>query len=183
MLPEEVEGDLLKFRQIITSIMDFSLKSTEVIDVTINASFTRDNVIGYIVSFKISFTPKYDLKEDELKLLFGKKDKMFLSQCELDKNVGLPIHLISKIVMFLGGSFTELTKSNEKITIEFTLPFNAIKSSNLIVKTPKIKTNSQRSINKGVIIMSSPSFNLRRIKPMCVNSEMGSEKGKVTKLV
>ena len=69
-LPDEVEGDLLKFRQIITSILDFSLKSTQEIDVELHANFVIAS--GEIwVDFKISFTPKFELKEKELKLLFS----------------------------------------------------------------------------------------------------------------
>ena len=64
-LPEEVEGDLMKFRQIITSILDFSLKSTERIDVQINANFEIGSK-GYIIDFKISFLPKFELKEEDL---------------------------------------------------------------------------------------------------------------------
>ena len=174
-LPEEVEGDLLKFRQIITAIVDFSLKSTEAIDVNINAEFKMKDTVGYLVYFRLSFKPKFELKEEDLKLLFGEKNNMFFNQFKIDKNVGLPIHVISKLVMFLGGSFTELKKSEGMIHIEFSLPFNAIKASNFIVKTPKIKTNSMRTVNKGVIIMSSPATAYRKIRPVWINSEFGSQ--------
>lgn len=176
MLPQEVEGDLLKFRQIITSILDFSLKSTESIDVQIHANFQL-NSGGYNIDFKISFTPKFELKEEELQLLFGQKEDMFFNQYKIDKNVGLPIHVISKLVMFLGGRFNELKKTeNGIINIEFSLPFNAIKSSQMIVKTPKIKMNSEKSVNKGIIMLKSPLNSVRKIKKMALNSEVGSDR-------
>lgn len=175
-LPQEVEGDLLKFRQIITSILDFSLKSTESIDVQIHANFKLESG-GYIIDFKISFTPKFELKEEELQLLFGQKDDLFFNQYKIDKNVGLPIHVISKLVLFLGGSFKELKKKDDGvINIEFSLPFNAIKSSQMIVKTPKIKMGSEKSVSKGVIMIKSPLSNFRRIRKIGLDSDVGSEK-------
>lgn len=176
-LPPEVEGDLLKFRQIITSILDFSLKSTDRIDVQLHTNFKLESG-GYIIDFRISFLPKFELQEKELQLLFGEKDDMFFNQYKIDKNVGLPIHVISKLVMFLGGKFKELKKADDgNITIEFSLPFNAIKSSNMIVKTPRIRMDSQKSISKGVILIKSPmNNNLRKLKKINLDSDIVSEK-------
>ena len=74
-LPEEVEGDLLKFRQIITSILDFSLKSTQEIEVRLHTNFKISSG-GYDIDFQISFLPKFELKEKELKLLFGQSGRL-----------------------------------------------------------------------------------------------------------
>ena len=64
---------------------------------------------------------------------------MYLNICKIDKNVGLPIHMISKLVVFLGGSFKTLTKKETGVVlIEFCLPFNSISCSKFMVKTPKV---------------------------------------------
>jgi len=78
-MPEEVEGDLSKFRQIITSILDFSLKSTQEIEVQVHANFKLESA-GYMIDFKLSFIPKFELREEDLQLLFGQKDDMFINQ-------------------------------------------------------------------------------------------------------
>lgn len=71
-MPEEVEGDLLKFKQIVTSILDFTLKSTSEIEINLHANF-QIATGGYMIDFWISFTPNFEIKETELKLLFGQK--------------------------------------------------------------------------------------------------------------
>lgn len=43
VVPEQVEGDLLKFRLIVTSILNFALKSSKKINMKINANFSIDS--------------------------------------------------------------------------------------------------------------------------------------------
>lgn len=49
-MPEEVEGDLLKFKQIVTSILDFTLKSTSEIEINLHANF-QIATGGYMIDF------------------------------------------------------------------------------------------------------------------------------------
>ena len=69
-LPEEVEGDLCKFRQIITALLDFSLKSTETVEIKVDVHFKREYE-GYNIDFRISLYPKFELKQEDLQLLIG----------------------------------------------------------------------------------------------------------------
>lgn len=61
-MPKEVEGDLTKFRQIVTSVLDFSLKSTGEVGVKL-----RTNLIpktgGYEIEIKIRFTPEFPISK------------------------------------------------------------------------------------------------------------------------
>ena len=177
-LPEEVEGDLCKFRQIITAILDFSLKSTETVEIKVDAHFKRESG-GYNIDFRVSFNPKFELKQEDLRLLFWQKDDTIINNTKMEKNVGLPIHVISKLVCFLGGSFKDLKRKEDgTLTIEFTLPFNSVKSSKGLMKTPKIKMNNQKSMDKGVILLKSPAPMLRKIKISDKDSNDNSDKSK-----
>ena len=176
-LPEEVEGDLWKFRQIITAILDFSLKSTETVEIKVDAHFKRESG-GYNIDFRISFNPKFELKQEDLQLLFWRKDDTILSSSKIDQNVGLPVHVIAKLVWFLGGNFKDLKRKDDgTLTIEFSLPFNSIKSTKVIIKTPKIKMDNQRTTDKGVILLlKSPAPALRKIRTSEKESNGHSEK-------
>lgn len=177
-LPEEVEGGLCKFRQIITAILDFSLKSTETVEIKVDAHFKRESG-GYNIDFRISFNPKFELKQEDLKLLFCRKDDSILNYTKIERNVGLPIHVISKLVCFLGGDFKDLKRKDDgTLTIEFTLPFNSVKSSKGLVKTPKIKMNNQKTMDKGVILLKSPAPILRKIKTSEKDSNCNSDRSK-----
>lgn len=175
-LPEEVHGDLMKFRQIITSILEFSLKKTEKIDVQIQATFVMESG-GYIIEFKISFFPQFELKEDELMLIFSNSEDDMTNQYKIDKNFGLPIYVISKLIKSCGGSFKEIKKGlDDKISLKFSLPFAGSKSSKNIVKTPKIKLATMRESNKnGNIVLKSPYDNFQRTI-RSIGSDLGSEK-------
>ena len=61
-LPLEVEGDLTKFRQIITAILDFSLKSTQKVSAQLRSNFILETG-GYDIDFKIRFTPEFALSK------------------------------------------------------------------------------------------------------------------------
>ena len=69
---------------------------------------------------------------------------------KLDKNVGLPIHMISKLVTFLGGSFKTIAESKSgDVVIEFNLPFNSLSNTNkMMVKTPKVSFNKALKLVK-----------------------------------
>ena len=57
--------------------------------------------------------------------------------------------------------------SNDKIIISFSLPFGAIKGSQAIMKTPKIKLATKKKTSKGAILLKSPCNKFkRRIKQM-----------------
>jgi hypothetical protein len=134
---------LLKFRQIITSLLDFCIKSTESIDINITTDFIKETV-GYMIKFKLSFIPKFEFKQEELKLLFENHD-LFKNQQKIERNVGLPILVISKLVHFLGGSFSDIKSvTGGRIYMTFSLPFSATKSSQMMVRTPRIKLASNK---------------------------------------
>jgi hypothetical protein len=155
-IPEQAKGDLVKFRQIITTILDFSFKSTGNIVISLTSKFDQ-NTGGMIIHFLISFTPKFQINEEELTLLFGEKEDLFLNQSKLNKLVGLSVHVLPELVKFLGGSFTQLKHTDENvIIIEFTIPFEAIfTSKNPLNKTPEITMNFRKKDTKGNILLAT----------------------------
>jgi hypothetical protein len=62
MLPEMVDGDLTKFRQIITTLLDFSFNSTKEVKVQLLTSFALE-AGSYILEFKVSFTPEFNISK------------------------------------------------------------------------------------------------------------------------
>lgn len=61
-MPDEVEGDLNKFRQIITAIVDFSLKSTGEISVKV-ISYFNQKLGGFKINFKVKFKPEFSISK------------------------------------------------------------------------------------------------------------------------
>lgn len=100
-------------------------------------------------------------------LLFGHKEDLFKNQAKLNKNVGLSIHVLSGLVTFLNGSFTKIKKTEQgEVQIEFTLPFESIKTNNFTsVYSPKIRGTAKRSFVNGNIVMASPITGFRNFSP------------------
>jgi len=57
-MPVEVQGDLTKFRQILTALIDFSLKSTGEVSMKLKSDFII-RTGGYNIIFSINFTPQF----------------------------------------------------------------------------------------------------------------------------
>ena len=122
-LPRDVEWDLVKFHQIMISVLDFALKSTNSIDVDLKAMF--DKILGgFKVYFEVSFICGFDLKEEDLKAIFETKDEKEIDPAKVNKFLGLPIHMISRILKVIKGDFDKITMDkNKKISIKFHIPF------------------------------------------------------------
>jgi hypothetical protein len=68
-MPEEVEGDLNKFRQIITAIVDFSLKSTGEIHIKVLSYFIKKTG-GFRIVFSVIFQPEFNISKYSSKYYF-----------------------------------------------------------------------------------------------------------------
>jgi len=61
-LPDEVQGDLTKFRQILAALIDFSLKSTGEISMKLRADFIIKTG-GYNIIFGVNFLPEFPISK------------------------------------------------------------------------------------------------------------------------
>lgn len=109
----------------------------------------------------------FNIGQEELDLLFGEKYDLFSNQAKLNKNVGLPIHMLSGLLNFLNGKFTKILKDDKgDVYLEFYLPFEHMKTNQFgTIYSPKLKMSSKRTIEKGNIIMKSPISGFRNFKP------------------
>lgn len=159
-MPEEVEGDLLKFRLIVTSILNFALKSSKKINMKVN-SVGSVETNGFILYFNITFKPDFEISNESLSLLFSNEKISLANQTKMNNYVGLSIHLVSSLVQLMGGKFTEIEhKDNGEIYIMFTLPFERIEGMNAgNVRKTDIKLCASRTYENGSHILKSPEIN------------------------
>ena len=164
VVPEQVEGDLLKFRLIVTSILNFALKSSKKINMKINANFDIEGNEASIY-FCVTFKPIFEISEESLKLLFTNEKISLANQTKMNNKVGLSIHLVSNLVQLMGGKFKEIErKDNGETFIMFLLPFEKIEENkHSRVRKTDIKLNSSRSYENGSHILKSPEINAKNI--------------------
>lgn len=185
-MPDEVNGDLQKFRQIISALIDFSLKSTGEVKVKLKSDFILKTG-GFDITFSIKFTPQFQickflflefLANRELELLFGIKDDLFSNHEKLTKSFGLPLHVLPGIVKFLGGAFRTIEIDDQgEVHLEFNLQFGSIRSKTLnnTIQSPMIRGNSKRTVTDGQYILLSPlskfSKNRRTVSKKIMKNE------------
>ena len=115
---------------------------------------------------------------NDLQLLFiFNKDDTILRSSRLQQSVGLPLHIVANLVWFLDGIFNEpILRDDGKLIIDFSIPFNSIKSTKIRAKTPKIKMNNQITIDKDVILLKSPVSIIKKVRISEQNLIKGSSK-------
>ena len=175
-MPEDVEGDLLKFRQIITSILNFAFKCSNNISLQTNAHSGTESS-GFIVYFSVTFKPKLiDLKVESLKLLFSNDCFSLSNQTSVNNHVGMSIHLVSNLINLMGGKFTEIEERHDgEIFIMFSLPFDPIERSNSkYINKTDIRLHSSRSYENGSVVLKSPEVN-SKVMVLRYNQESGDE--------
>jgi len=155
-MPNEVEGDLLKFRQIITSVLSFALKISKKIHLKSNVQSSVESNEVYI-QFGFTFKPDFDIDINSLKILFSNEENSMLKQTKMNYQVGLCIHIVSNLVKVMKGKFTEIEKrDNGELFINFTLPFERVESSKHKTLRREIRLNSDRHDKNGGMCMKSP---------------------------
>ena len=175
-MPEDVEGDLLKFRQILTSILNFAFKCSNNINLQTSAHLGTESS-GFTIYFSVAFKPKLiDLKVDSLRLLFSNDGLSLSNQTNMNNHVGLSIHLVSNLINLMGGKFTEIEERRDgEIFIMFTLPFDPIEKSNSkYINKTDIRLHSSRSYENGSVVLKSPEVN-SKVMVLKYNQESGDE--------
>lgn len=98
-------------------------------------------------------------------MLFG-HDELYINHAKLNKSVGLPIHMISELLKFMKGKFTKIQKKRDgQVLLEFTLPFNHMKSnSHQKASSPLMRGNCKREVVDGNIVICSPLSGFKKGK-------------------
>jgi len=187
----EIVGDLLKFRQLITAIYDFVFKCTKRVDLSLDPSPTENAEIVNII-FKFEFEPKYEISDATLKVLLGKiQNNSYCESVDLMKvksfnnflkkgslissYTNLSYLLIPKLVNVCQGNFITAEK-DQKVTIAFEIPYqkaNEKQKENLI--EPPFKFNAVRKVEAGGYLLSSPEDGSFQHSPHGYPQEAGGE--------
>ena len=148
-LPKDVEGDVTKFHQIMISLIDFALKSTDTVYIDLKAEYEM-KLGGFIVFFDISFISGITYDEDDLKIMFSISDDVFIQNINANKSIGLPLNLTARILKVVGGSFNRVSLDREGRTVlNFQIPFRMADFSNYpYVHIPTLHNLLEQSSSK-----------------------------------
>lgn len=141
LIPDEVKGDVLKFREILTAMFNFIFKCTKVLELEVDLDEDHQPE-SYNVILNFSFTPKFNINEEIFKILNNSNANMFLFEDKhnnlkffkiYDKvrdTVCLSFMMIPSLIKSMGGSIKSAGVNNDKsVSISFLIPFNSVPSS------------------------------------------------------
>lgn len=129
-LPRDVEGDVVKFHQIMISLIDFALKSSNSVNIDSKAIYDM-KLGGFIVHFEISFVSGFAYNEVDLRTMFNLQDDIFIKSLKANKSIGLALNLTARLLKVIGGSFNRVNLDKEgKTILSFEIPFKMADFSN-----------------------------------------------------
>lgn len=175
-LPKDVEGDVTKFHQIMISLIDFALKSTDTVYIDLKAEYEM-KLGGFIVYFEISFISGITYDENDLKTMFSITDDVFIQNINANKSIGLPLNLTARILKIVGGSFNRVSLDREGRTVlNFQIPFRMADFSNYpYVHIPTLHNLLEQSSSKDSFMRQSKFDNDENNINFQNNQESGNE--------
>jgi hypothetical protein len=145
-LPKNIEGDIVKFHQIIITLVDFALKNSNSVEINSEANYDH-KLGGYHVEFIISFVSVIFFNESDLEKMFIPQDDSFFKNLSTYKSIGLALNLTAKLLKVINGSFNKIQREKDGTTVlNFTIPFKmADFSNNPYVHVPSLNALMESS--------------------------------------
>ncbi len=139
-IPQYIETDEDKLRQILFNLLDNSIKLTNqgIITLTIKGKRDPENDDNYILYFKVTDTGTGIPPEqiDNLFLAFAQKE----NSSQTSEGIGLELSMTKQLVQLIGGDIEIKSQINQGTVVRFFIP---------IIKADISKMNSQQYITPG----------------------------------
>jgi len=178
-IPEELYGDSIKLKQIITTVLDNSIKYTNdgFIELRVS-SIIKNDMCRLIIALEDSGSGINIYKQNEIMSNTGDLTKEEIESLD-DMNLNLKV--IRKMISIIGGTFTIDTNKYNGTTINITLDQKIYeneksKEERQIEKYSEVIKNQKR-----VAIVSLNKNNIATIKNACKKSRLKVEEFNVTK--
>jgi hypothetical protein len=175
-LPRDVEGDVVKFHQIMISLMDFALKSSRNVNVDTTSDYDM-KLGGFIVHFEISFNSSIIFNESDLQMIFSQQEEYFIQSVKNYKSLGLALNLTARLLTNIKGSFDKWSQDSAgRMVLKFEIPFKmADFSNNPYVEIPSLSALLQPSCEDFTMQKMSTIDKGIQISEFQNNQESGNE--------
>ena len=139
-MPEKIQTDPVRLRQILFNLTDNALKFTENGSVTLRCEFV-DSTPNSKLRIEVEDTG-IGLKKGELAKLFEQFSQVDSSPTRRKGGSGLGLYISRRIAEILGGSLTAKSKLNEGSTFILMLPTGELKGQKLIAPNAQLENRS-----------------------------------------
>lgn len=148
-LPRDVDCDIVKFHQIMITLVDFALKNSKSVEINSEAIYV-DKLGGYDVEFIISFVSNIAFAENDLEKMFILQDDSFFQNLSTYKSIGLALNLTARLLKVINGSFNKIQRNEDGTTVlKFKIPFRmADFSNNPYIHVPTLHALMEWSVDQ-----------------------------------
>ena len=170
-LPELVLGDDVRLIQILTNLINNSIKFTPRGSVTASVSLMFSDEEKAIISFKVKDTGRGMTAEQAAKV-FDEYQQNRLSDNRMHNGVGLGLSIVKRLVNVMKGRINVDSFVNYGTTISVDIPFDLVADSNLIEKEDSDNKTVVSIKGKKVLVADDNYLNLSIVSHILKKEEV-----------
>lgn len=153
-VPQRLEGDPGRLKQILNNLISNSVKFTQNGEIFIKVQQISETQNTTLLEFSVSDTG-IGIPQDKLELIFETFQQADSSKTRRYGGTGLGLSISKKIIEVMGGEITVESKEGKGSTFTFTIPFKKLQSNNI----PQIDFKQLENLN--VLVVDDNSTNIK----------------------
>lgn len=129
-VPQKLEGDPGRLKQILNNLISNSVKFTQNGEIFIKVQQISETHNTTLLEFSVSDTG-IGIPQDKLELIFETFQQADSSKTRRYGGTGLGLSIAKKIIEIMGGEITVESEEGKGTTFTFTIPFKKLQSNNI----------------------------------------------------
>lgn len=151
-----VTGDPVRFRQLVSSLVDNALKFSDHGTITVRLSWHQEDNRTVFVSCEVSDNGR-GIPADRLADIFNTFEQLDSSSTRTVGGTGIGLALVQKLVELLGGHISVQTSPGEGSSFRFEIPFERGDGGDTHPDTPARRSSSPRSAPEPAPLQARPA--------------------------
>ena len=160
-LPKFVIGDDVRIYQILTNLINNSIKFTQKGSISLNVDLTSLDENDVIISFKVTDTGR-GMSEKQITTVFEEYQQNELDDNRIHKGVGLGLAIVKRLVSAMNGTIRVTSKINVGTTFYIDIPFH-IDASVIVEENSNEQIVENNYLKNSKILVADDNFLNREI--------------------
>ena len=166
-IPENIEGDPMRLRQIILNLVSNSVKFTEVGKIILSIHKLKEDAEKITIKFSVTDTG-IGIPEDKLENVFEDFQQVAYADSKLYGGTGLGLSIVKQLVERQGGAVTVKSKVGQGSTFSFTLSFKKTKTTTTTTTTDGTES-AKLAKNIKILVVEDMPLNQLLIKTLLID--------------
>jgi two-component system CheB/CheR fusion protein len=165
-IPENIEGDPMRLRQIILNLISNSVKFTEAGKIALSVRVLKEDAEKVTMEFSVTDTG-IGIPEDKLENIFEDFQQVAYADSKLYGGTGLGLSIVKQLVERQGGAVMVKSKVGQGSTFSFTLSFK--KTTTTTTTTTDVTESAKLTKNIKVLVVEDIPLNQLLVKTLLLD--------------